>query len=256
MLENFDVISIIQKVGLSPKASKAYLALIQLQKANPHQIAKAANIERTSIYPIMDELVEKQLAEKILVGKRINFFASPPDRLEQLAKEQAAGITKILPMLLGMQGKLGDGPVIKHYENKNSIKEMLLRSLDHTEPVRREYALVENVVAFLGSRFASNYISKRVKQGIRLKSIRHTPTKKVQNLSWYLKEDNQDLLREIRYLDEPIPVSPWVLIYDNLVTIISSEKESFALSIESQEFSKFMKSIFDITWQVATPPPT
>ena len=55
---------------------------------------------------------------------------------------------------------------------------------------------------------------------------------------WYLKKENKDILREVRYLDIKTSFEPFISIYDHLVTIISSRRESFALVIEARRICR------------------
>src|SRR3989338_1313543 len=84
-------------------------------------------------------------------------------------------------------------------------------------------------------------------------SLRRGPKEKDVQDDWYIRADkSKDLLREVRYLDPKLTFNqPLITIYDHTVGIFSSEKELSALIIDSQEFSKAMKVLFDIAWATA-----
>lgn len=242
----------LEHIGLTSKEIKAYLALLKLQSANPHQIAKEAKIERTTIYKILDDLTERGLISKSITGKKLSFFAESPEMLKNMLSEQQNIVNQVLPYLSALQGSKGSRPIIKLYENRDNIRKVLTESLNSREKVRRDFAFVENVVDFFGLRFIHKQIEDRIKKGIHVRSLRRNPkSNKISEKDWYLKKDNKELLREVRYLPASIEFEPLIIIYDHVVAIMSSQKESYALVVESQEFSQVMKLLFDIAWNSA-----
>lgn len=240
------------ELGLSSKAAAAYVALLRLQKANAAQIAKEAQIERTTIYKVLDELVKKELISKSVSGKRISFVAESPTQLQQLWQKQGGLLESLLPTLTAIQGKKGVKPRVRFYENLEGIRKALNESLNAQEKLRRDFASVESIVDFLGKRFITQHIDKRVEKGIKVKSLRSaSKVSRIGEQEWYLKQSNKDVLRETRYLDKSVEFEPLIIIYDNTVLIISSSKESYALVIDSPELAQAMKVLFDVAWTTA-----
>ncbi|MFH0969708.1 MAG: helix-turn-helix domain-containing protein [Patescibacteria group bacterium] len=245
-----EILEQLNQLGLKGNEASAYLALLRLQKANPHQIAKEANIERTTVYKILEELAEKGLIAKSAEGKRLNYVAESPISIKHFIHKQESLIDCILPTLFAFSGSKKIRPVIKFYENIEGIKKALMDSLNCQEKLRRDFASVQDLVNFLGLRVITNQINERVKRGIYVRSLRCvSKNKNLSEKDWFLKKENQDILREVRYLDKLIQIKPTVMIYDHIVTMISTEKESFALVIESPELSGALKVLFDIAWE-------
>lgn len=242
----------LEYLGLKNREAKAYLALLKLQEASSHQIAKEAGIERTTIYKILDTLSERGLITKSVSGKRIRYLAGTPKKLKQMISDQDSMVSQMLPFLTALQGSKGAKPIIKFYEHQDGIRQVLSDSLNCQEKIRRDFAFVENVVDLFGLRFLHKHIEDRVKNKISVKSLRREPVgSRVSEKDWYLKKDNESILREVRFLPKSIKFEPLIIIYDHTVSIISSKKESYAIVIESLEFSQAMKTLFDITWQTS-----
>lgn len=242
----------LEYIGLKGKETKAYVALLKLRQANPHKIAQEANIERTTIYNILDSLVEKGLANKSVNGKRIEYSAESPEMLKQLLFSKEKVLGQILPLLNALQGSSGSKPVVRFYEHQAGIRQIVSESLNCQEKLVRDFTFVESLVDVLGLRFVHQHIEKRAQNNVYLKSLRRTSSiNDSSEKDWFLKKDNDSLLREIRYLPKDIQFDPLIMIYDHIVAIISSKKESFALVIESPEFSQAMKTLFDIAWTTA-----
>lgn len=246
-----DFIQQLVDFGLSSKTASAYVALLKLQSATAHQVAVEAKTERTTIYKILEELVEKGLASKSIHGKRITYIAEQPLKLKQLVERQERILGSLIPSLNALPGKTKDKPVVQFYNTTAGIKEALMNTLDCKEKLRRDFASVDDIVDFLGQRFINHQIEERVKRGIYVQSLRTQPTKaKNAEKEWYLKKDNNELLREVRYLPKEYSVEPVIFIHDNTITVVSSEKESYALVIKSLELSQAMKALFDIAWKI------
>lgn len=242
----------LQIIGLKDKEIEAYLVLLSLGQANAHQIAKQSELERTTIYKVLDNLTEKGLVIKVIKGKKQAYIAESPKILKQLISKQEVALEQVLPVLMAMQGSGKEKPVVKFYEHKDGLRKVLTDSLNCKEKIRRDFAFVENMVDLFGLNFLHRHIDKRVEKKLKVKSLRRYPGKKdASKKDWYLKGENDKLLREVKYLDPEVKFEPFIMIYDHIVVVISSKKESYAIVIESNEFSQAMKTMFDIVWSTA-----
>lgn len=241
-----DLIKQLQEIGLDGKKAQVYLGLLRLHEAAAQPIAKEAGVERTTVYKILHDLTQTGLATKIIKGKRISYLANPVPSLKTFLTKKENLLQAILPMLMAAQGDKKSRPRVRFYDNLESIRQVLLDSLECKEKLRRDYAFVENVVEFLGLRFIQNQINARVKRGLKVRSLR--PLSTTPEKDWFIKSENKDVLREVRYLKPTVQFEPLIMIYDNIAAVISSKKESYALVIESAEFAQAMKTLFDIAW--------
>jgi sugar-specific transcriptional regulator TrmB len=246
-----EVKSALISLGLRENEAKAYLALLKLRVANPHTIAKEAGIERTAIYTIMEELAEKGLSNKIITGKRLSYEISSPERFKEILNNQSVLLHELLPLLLSLQGSKGNKPVVRFYNDLNGMRRVLVDSLNSQEKIRRDFASVDVITETLGKRFIQSQVEARVKKKIQARSLRCKRPDSESEKNWFLKQTNLDVLREVRYLPKAIQFNPTIFIYDHIVAIISSKEESYALVIESREFSEAMKILFDIAWESA-----
>lgn len=246
-----EILSFLNGLGIKRNKAKAYLAVLKLQNASPHAIAKEAKLERTTIYKVMEELAEHGLVSKIIKGSRISYSAGHPNKLADFLEEQSLVAKQIIPLLVAVQGAKGPRPVVRFYDDVAGMRRVLMDSLNCQEKLRRDFALVDNVTEILGARFVHNQIDERVKKGIKVRSLRckneDTPPSEK---DWYLKGENKDVLRETRYLDIKGQLEPLIIIYDHVVAIISSRKESYAVVIESAEFAGAIKILFDLAWGI------
>jgi len=242
----------LELLGLKAKEAAAYIGLLKFGQANAQQIAKEAKLERTAIYPLLNNLCDKGLAQRIVKGKRYLYAAEPVRALEQFFKGKISLLDNLLPQLARITKAGPTKPIVKYYDTLPDIKRALSGRVGSREKLVRDFVFIDNLVEVFGRRFIHDQVEKRVANKVRALSLRHGPKEKDIKDDWYIRGDNKDLLREVRYLPPKFQFNQSLIaIYDNTVGIFSSEKELFALIIESKEFSQAMKTLFDIAWATA-----
>lgn len=115
-------------LGLSEKEAQVYLALLEVDNDSIIDISKKTNINRTTIYPVIEGLLKKGLASEVQIGKKVMFQAESPERLETyverqklLFEEKARMIKDVIPQLKATRRDSGERPIIKLYEGHDGI---------------------------------------------------------------------------------------------------------------------------------------
>jgi len=103
MTTNNDLQQKLQKIGLSKQEAVVYLVCLRNPKMTPSKLANITNIKRTSLYPILQELLDKNLIYKKTFTKKKFIFAHPPrDAMQSIIKQtqkKADDITTIAKIL-------------------------------------------------------------------------------------------------------------------------------------------------------------
>lgn len=241
---------ILKNVGFKDKKARVYRACLELGQANAQEIAKKAEVERTSVYALLDSLEKEGLLSATLKKKTEYFIPAPPQKLVELLKGKAELLEKYLPLFVSLYKSSDIRPRIRFYEDRESIKEILKDTLTCKEKKIRSVSSAKDLLDLLGKDFMNHHIEKRVKAGIQTISLR--PQEKEPE-HWYLAAKNKEVLRTVRFLPKNVSFDVVCLIYDYKVALISSRKENFGFIVESKEFSDFMKTIYDFFWQVSIP---
>src|SRR3989344_3615135 len=129
-LNNLILKSLIE-FGLSEKEAKVYLALLELEVAQVSEIAKSANINRSSTYVVLEALKSKGLVSTSEDKKVQQYVAISPEMLLQEAKDRANkaeemknNISNIVPELKALFKDTKQKPKIKVYEGKEAVKQI------------------------------------------------------------------------------------------------------------------------------------
>src|SRR3989344_388940 len=123
MLEKY-----LQDLGLSDKEALIYLALLQVDSTTALDLSKKTKINRSTVYVVIDSLSKKGLVSETTIGKKTQFQAESPERLEtfvenrkQQFEEQSERLKDIIPEIKSIQRESGERPVVKYFEGKEGI---------------------------------------------------------------------------------------------------------------------------------------
>ena len=123
MLEKY-----LQEIGLSEKEALVYLALLQVDNESIQEIAKRTDINRTTVYPVLESLAKKGLVSEVQVGKKVNYEAAPPERLVTFVErqkvilvERSERLKDIIPQIKSIQREQGERPVVKFFDGRDGV---------------------------------------------------------------------------------------------------------------------------------------
>lgn len=243
MLEDNDL----EVFGLNRNLTRIYKAILQSKGLSPAQLEAATGIKRTNIYPLAEQLVESKLVNVDFVGTKRRYTARDPEILKDMAVERLSAIEKYMPELKALYGSGIIKPKISYYEG-DMAAHIVFEELTNIKG--NNYCYFGSLPAQLALENldkTGKYIKKRLKRGIRTRSIR---TKAADAVEHY--KDSEKYLREIRYFPRKMPEDmPDIYIYDHSLAILATYQEQYALVIESPELSRMVKALFEIIWETS-----
>jgi len=236
------------ELGLTEKQAKAYLALLELWLEKSSVIANKAEIKRTTIYQILDELFFMWIISYTTKWKIKYYKALNPQKLVSLMqskKEKAINLVPKLENLLNLSSY--NKPKISFFSWVEGVKNIYEDTLMNNKNKKIYQIINVNAVGkFIWKDFLKKYIEKRVNLGITAYAI-HPIVWDIQN-NIYWKNSNE-LKRIVRYADPKIFGSSIIMIYNNKVAVVSNTKENSWFLIESLDFVKSQKAFFDFIWE-------
>lgn len=128
-----DLVLELQKVGLDEREARVYLAALELGPSPVQKIAQRADIPRATVYLVLSDLQNKGVVTTYDQGKKTYFVAEPPQRLSDLAEEQALklklqqeSIQRLIPELEA-RGRFekSERPVVRYYEGNQAVTAFL-----------------------------------------------------------------------------------------------------------------------------------
>ena len=244
-----ELINSLEKIGLTEKQAKIYLACLELGGARISDIAKKSKIKRTTCYHLIKELMEMGVVSLAKQKKAGFFLAEDPKILEQNAKLKLQTIQEILPQLDAVYNVLPQRPRILFYEGIEGIQtiwEEILKTAKEGDIILACTGLNPSL-KYLPKEWRKDYIKRRIDKKVRVRFI----TSSVKFMKEY-QEDQFKGLREVRLA----PEKNWDFTADmqicgNKITIVSPKENFISIIIDSKEISQMMKMAFELMWRGA-----
>lgn len=244
--------NILTKAGLTEKQAKVYLACLGLGKVGAPEIAKKAEIKRTTAYGILDELVGLGLVSSVHKGRLKLFKAQEPKVILDILESNKQQVAGIIPSLESIFTSYHLQPKTQFFEGREGIKRIYEDTLNCHSKKIMQIVRVKDFIEFPGGDFSRKYIKQRAEKGIAAYAL-HPKSGDLHDDTY--GEDSEKLKRYVRYLPPDMFYASMIMIYDYKVAMISTKEENFGFIIESKEFSNTLKAYFDFLWKVGSKDP-
>lgn len=238
----------LKNLGFSAKEAKVYLALLELGPSTTTEIARKANINRTTGYDVLESLAGHGLINPIGETKIQKFVAESPEKvivyLENKIKteqEQLKQAQALLPELLSFYN-IKEKPKVRFYEGIGGMKDAFEDTLTSDGEILA-YAVGFDMFNVLGREYFKNYFKKRVEKNIKVRVIAPDDL----GSRTVVQNDKKELRESVLVSKDKFYFSVETNIYNNKVMIVSW-KEKFAIILESEEIASAQKKIFELSW--------
>lgn len=245
--DTVQILHTLKEIGLTAREANVYLQMLSIGVNPASTIARSAQINRTTCYTILANLLQKGFVQKT-IKHNITFFTpiKPKLILQKLKYKKHELDTKITNIVKTMDkfGKMEteneNKPSVVFFENASAIQNIMEDTLNSTEPLRA-YASLGELEKILPNYFPS-YYQRRTQRKIFVRSI-YPATE----ITYHHKLRDKKEYRQSRLIPPEFDFHLDILIYDNKVAIIAL-KEKFGLLIKSTEMATAQKKIFDLIW--------
>jgi hypothetical protein len=240
------------KAGLDEKQAKVYLACLELGKAKAPEIARKAELKRTTTYGILDELTGLGLVSFQQSGKIKWFKPADPLALSDMLADNQKIIQGALPELRNMFANRQIFPTVQLFEGREGIKRIYEDTLKCQSKKIQQIVKVKDFIDFPGGDFSRQYIRRRAEKGIVAYAL-HPASGDIHDKQY--GEESQQWKRYVRYLPPDFFYASMIMLYDHKVAMMSTKSENFGFIIESKEFSAALKIQFEFMWKLGTKQP-
>lgn len=245
-------------LGFSADEAKLYLCLATDGQATLLEAARRSGIERTKLYRIIDDLIERKIIEEIPTYKRRTIKACGLQTLELLIKEQelkTAQLKQNLPLfsnaLQSLTKTLPENNVI-YYHGVEGIRQMTWNIL-RTKGVYRTYSYRywEDI---LGKNFVLKLNEEMVRRGFEEVHDLYSDQYLQYKSDWLKihkkKPEGDWSFWDARYIPEDVlTIDQNLDVYNNVVAYYYWEgDETFGVEIINERVAKFQKQMHDVLW--------
>jgi len=242
----------LKQLGLEEKEAEVYLAALELGPASIQSITKKSGVKRSTVYEMLKNLKTKGLVAETTKGKRKLIVASEPEKLKRDMANRERLLNQILPDLNSISNISGLKPKITFYEGREGLREIYRLSLQNKVKTADWISPIKSIVETVGEDFLNEYIEKRAKMKYWVRSIQ--VTEQQYDTYKYLDPRTFDkTYRRVRFTPRGMNVPNVIGLWDNKVAVISSHKEGIGFIIESEDFFKSIKALYELLWNASKP---
>jgi sugar-specific transcriptional regulator TrmB len=243
-----DTINSLQKLGLSEKESKVYLACLELGDSSASDISLKSHLPRTLVYDILERLITLGLVSYAIKDNKKHFWAAEPKEFKRMLQEKENALNEVMPQLEAIQKAKGvKRPRVEIYEGVEGMKTAMSNIINSG---------VKEFYAYGGSGKGREIMPAFMTEWHRIRLRNKMLLKIIYNDTEEIRESivkDKEVLKAMEYRFAPIKVaSPGaIIIYANKMVLRSWDKEPFAVVIESDEMIKNQKKYFEELWKIS-----
>ncbi|HUY05123.1 MAG TPA: helix-turn-helix domain-containing protein [Candidatus Paceibacterota bacterium] len=239
-------------LGIPEKDAMVYLSLLALGPATVQKITKETGLNRSSLYVILDRLLERGLAS--IAGERgvRAYVAVPPERLIRIAKERLehAVLTRqnletLLPEIETLRKISRHKPRMLVLTGIEGLQRGFEEALENKERVIRIFSSAGKIAQSLPG-YLPTFIRERFRRGIRMYGI-HPDDKAGREMIKHVP----GTIDELTFVPSDRFKFPSDLgIFDDKIAFMSHEPP-LCVAIESRAIADVMKTVFDLAREEA-----
>ncbi len=241
-------IKTLEKLGLTPKQSVVYLALLELGESSMSDIARKSNLKRPTVYLIIEELNLLGLSSEITKGKKKFYSATHPKRLVEITNFRSKQAETLLPHLVARQ-KSANKPKVRMLEGLEGVRiayQEAFAGLNNKEEglwIGDTGLLQKNFpeVLKLYNEILGKLDNPKIRELIHgdEDSKKWTDEMNAKNMKNY----------EARYINNSSPFGNTdQLIIDDKIMTFAIGKEIFVMIVESKDIAQTQRALFETIW--------
>lgn len=237
-----DEIEYLARFGLSEKEAKIYLTLLGEESLSILEVSRKTGIHRPALYTLLPHLEAKELVQKRKVGKREQYSAESPKKIEKLFKKVESGLHLFVDRLSDEYESRGRKPTVQYYHGKKGYDYLfddIAASLPKDGMYYRYSARRVDEKYFTPTDY---YLKMRDKKRFERRVI--TSFAKTKGKSARLE-------REIKVIPENVD-----LFDDNVSSYIYTDRLAFVdfdsqttFIIQSKKIAGFQRKLFEMLWK-------
>lgn len=247
---------ILEKIGLSAKEAKVYLAALELGQDSVQNIAKKAGVNRPTAYFILERLMELGLASTLEHGKKTVFVAENPKELETLLEREKqemearrSELKESMNQLTAIYNAKEGKPIVRYFEGADGLEALDRYGQDSLKKNKELFYIIpiDLIEKYFPNRRKTS-LKERVRLGIKSRAIYTHAEGPITNYK------NKDELRDGIFIPRSkFPLDGTITIYPNwgIKLYYFSPSKPYGVVIESKELAKNMALMFELAWSGA-----
>ncbi len=236
MLENF---------GLTPAEEKVYLALLRLGSSLAADIIRKTQLHRTTVYDVLERLIEKGVVSFIVQNKVNHYAAANPSRFLELASEEVKLAeekqklaSKVITEISSIRKEAKAKPAAQIFVGSEGVKTVMGDIIE------------------VGKDFVEFGVQGRFKDALPAYTERWAGQRKKRNIRARMVCTEGTVapvweMNEVRFVPKEYQSPAATLVYGNKVAIFIQEEPELVVLVESEKLAQSYRNYFELLWGIA-----
>lgn len=239
------LINTLTNIGLTEKEARVYMAGMSLGPSRVQDIAKSANIKRTTVYSILESLKARGLYKTELSGWKTLYVAENPDKLESLVESMRHSVRENLPEFNALYNLHSSGAFISYYEGVEGVKNVYNNLLKEIKPHEDYLVMGDSAEWFTQDQeFFQDFLRRRAKLNINIRLLlQDTPIAREQ------KKMERQYNQQVKILPTEYKLSTNVVMIPRQLVLNQYKLPILAMVIENDSIIQTNRELFEIIWK-------
>lgn len=242
-----DKLKVLEEIGLSKNEAIVYITLLDLGSATATKIADKSKLHRTTVYDVLDRLVEKGMASHILKKETKYFEAAEPESLLGILKQREENLLKVLPQLK-LSNKMSESKAkATIFEGLAGVKTTMRQNLETLKDGDTFYVfgVPKNVTDLVGRPFLDWFHKKRIEKKVTMWHIYN------EDAGERMKYMNSLPYTKARYFPPEYSNPVVTRIHGNKVVFVVWDENPMAVEIDDKRMADAYRKYFKLLWGLA-----
>lgn len=233
------------KLGFSDKEAEVYLALVKTGPSVASVIARLTRIKRTSVYDVLNSLLERNFVATFKQGAYVYFYVDDINKI-YIDQKDRLNVAQGLSESLKMYQAMSEGMQINYYKGIEGYKEMYEDILKSKTKEICGWMDIESFYKEIDMDYEMEWMAKRVKKGVSARLIvQDSPMAKE-----FQKADPKVNRRTMTVPAKDFPFKTTCLLYDGFVSFFDPSNEFAGVRIAGKEIYNMQQQIFEMNWKL------
>lgn len=244
MKDKEKLLATLKDIGLTQKEAAVYLTMLVLGERSISDIARIADIKRTTVYSMIESLRKQGLIISKIRGFKTVYIAESPEKLNTFLEDKKRIFEKSLPNFLELYHLEGQTGFIKKYEGLESVKTVYENILRESRP-KDDYLVMANQEKWIdiAKTFFERFIEKRSKIGMESKFLFQES-----DIAKHYKKFQKNWSSEIKILPHRVVLDTNIIVTQNKVIFQKLMEPISAIVIEDKDIANTYRGIFNVIW--------
>ncbi len=251
-----DLSQLLDQFGCDEEEKVLFSSLFTHGEQKVQELAKNSSIKRTTIYGVIERLLDKNLIEEITKQSVKTYRVLEKENIKKNLDTKISTLWETKSSIDKLFSSLNTGankkPELKFFEGKSGVQHVLNDLILYKNTETESFWPIKKMLKVLGADYFNFLNKERIKRNIFTRAI-WPENQIIDTKEFPYLGSGEEFLREIRVAPKQIDFSVGYWIYEDKVAFIACDNEPYAFILKSEIFVEMMKMQWNLVWNLSKP---